>query len=366
MKKIYRVLDANLNRAREGLRVVEEVVRFIWDDAILSSSVKNVRHGLQKASSYLPVEIYDLIDARDSTGDVGAEGITDSEMGRVTLNDLVIANIIRVQEAARVLEEFSKFTSPDAAKYFKNFRFEVYNLEKEIIENRKKKSLLDFHLYVILGDDGTLGDKDIISAAKDAILGGAGIIQMRIKNSGTRDLLETGRKLRELTSAEGITFIVNDRADIALAVNADGVHLGQDDLPPRVARNILGPGKIIGISTHSGEQALQAVRDGADYIGVGPVFATGTKIEAGSPVGTDLLRAVSKKIQIPIVAIGGINADNVVKVLETGVTRCAVISAVTSASDVVSATRRIKSAILSGRSKQDDSSTISKEGNNNS
>ncbi|HZK18525.1 MAG TPA: thiamine phosphate synthase, partial [Clostridia bacterium] len=273
------------------------------------------------------------------------------EMGRVTLKDLVVANLLRVQEASRVLEEFAKFTNTDAAKKFKNFRFKVYKLEKEIITSREKKSLLDFHLYVILGDDGTLGDKNIIAVAAEAIEGGAGAIQMRIKNGGTRDLLQIGHKLRELTTSKGVTFIVNDRPDIALAVNADGVHLGQDDLPAGVARNIIGTGKIIGISTHSREQALEAIKDGADYIGVGPVFGTRTKAGAGSPVGTELLRVVSSEIHIPIVAIGGINADNVVNVLEAGVTKCAVISAVAAAQDVVSATKRIKSAILSGRSK---------------
>ncbi|MBM4136151.1 MAG: thiamine phosphate synthase [Nitrospira sp.] len=152
-------------------------------------------------------------------------------------------------------------------------------------------------------------------------------VQYREKEKSRQEIYEEAVCLRRLTDEYKAVLIVNDHTDIALGVNADGVHLGQDDLPLKEARKIMGKQKIIGISTHSLEQAIEAERDGADYIGLGPVFHTTTK-NAGTPKGTDMLREVKNQIHIPVVAIGGINLENIRLVLDTGVDAVAVASAI--------------------------------------
>jgi thiamine-phosphate pyrophosphorylase len=163
-------------------------------------------------------------------------------------------------------------------------------------------------------------------------------VQYREKEKSRQEIYEEAVRLRRLTDEYKAVLIVDDHTDIALGVNADGVHLGQDDLPLKEARKIMGEQKIIGISTHSLEQAIEAERDGADYIGLGPVFHTTTK-DAGTPKGTDMLREVKNQIHIPVVAIGGINLENIRLVLDTGVDAVAVASAILSG-DIQDNTRR--------------------------
>jgi thiamine-phosphate pyrophosphorylase len=153
-------------------------------------------------------------------------------------------------------------------------------------------------------------------------------IQYREKDKTRKEMYEDSVRIRELTKDCQAVFIVNDYADIAMSVEADGVHLGQDDLPLREARSFMGREKIIGISTHNVEQAIAAEKEGADYIGFGPVFHTTTKEDAGSPKGTDVLREVKRQVRIPVIAIGGINLENLESVLNTGIDAVAVSSAV--------------------------------------
>ncbi|KPK42782.1 MAG: hypothetical protein AMJ78_01330 [Omnitrophica WOR_2 bacterium SM23_29] len=202
----------------------------------------------------------------------------------------------------------------------------------------------DFKLYVIV-DRNASARRDLIYVAKEAIVGGADMIQLRDKDATVKDLIMLGRALRKLTYKSGVLFIVNDRTDIAKAVDADGVHLGQDDLPIKIARSILGRHKIIGLSTHSISQAEEAQKKGADYIGVGPIFATPTKPEYKT-VGVDLIRKVKDKIKIPFVAIGGINESNLDRVLTAGASRIAVIRAVCGAEDIRRAARNLKERLL--------------------
>lgn len=198
----------------------------------------------------------------------------------------------------------------------------------------------DFHLYVILDKKSLKARRSFFEVARSAIEGGADCIQLRDKELSTLELIKEGKKLRDLTRRSGTIFIVNDRADIALAVDADGVHLGQEDLPIAIARQILGTTKIIGRSTHSLPQAIEAEQQGADYIGVGPIFATPTK-PTYPAVGLDLIRQVSEHIRIPFVAIGGIDAGNIESVLEAGAKRVAVVRAVVGADDVQGAAKRM-------------------------
>ena len=175
--------------------------------------------------------------------------------------------------------------------------------------------------------DHNTGGLSFLDMTQAVLRAGVGWVQYRNKNASRRKVYEEAVKLKDLAGKHNAVFIVNDYSDIALAVDADGVHLGQDDLPVKEARKILGKGKIIGVSTHCIEQALEAEQAGADYLGFGPIFHTATK-DAGSPKGTEMLRAIKDRVSIPVIAIGGINLHNLNSVLETGADAVAVASAI--------------------------------------
>ncbi|WP_338045208.1 thiamine phosphate synthase [Paenibacillus humicola] len=200
-----------------------------------------------------------------------------------------------------------------------------------------KRDWKDFQLYVITGENYHPG-RPVTDVMEQALLGGADVVQLRSKDAPKRELLAQAYALRELTRRYGVPLIVNDHIDIALAVEADGVHLGQEDLPLAEARSILGPGKIIGISTHSIGQALEAQAAGADYIGVGPVYPTGTK-PGRKAVTTSYVKEAAGQVAIPFVAIGGITLDNVDDVLEAGARRICAVSAVVGSEDAAGTCR---------------------------
>jgi thiamine-phosphate pyrophosphorylase len=198
----------------------------------------------------------------------------------------------------------------------------------------------DFKLYVIIDSKAAKGH-DLVYIAAEAVKGGANIIQLREKDMAAREIVDLGRAIRKAIAGKDALFIVNDRPDIALAAGADGVHIGQDDIPPDAARAVIGKDKILGISTHSLGQALSAQKSGADYIGVGPVFSTPTKPDYEA-VGLDLIREVQRAVSIPFVAIGGINGDNIAQVIGAGARRIAVVRAVCGAQDIRNAARILK------------------------
>ena len=171
------------------------------------------------------------------------------------------------------------------------------------------------------------------------------MIQLRDKVAGPRQLLQEARQIRQLCRAKGVCFIINDRLDLALAADADGVHLGQDDLPPMAARALLGRDRFLGVSTHSLEQALEAAEQGADYLGIGPIFATGTKATGYEPRGCDIIRRLRTRLDLPLVAIGGITLNNVGDVIAAGAAGVAVISAIVGADDITAATAAFVTAI---------------------
>lgn len=203
---------------------------------------------------------------------------------------------------------------------------------------------MDSRLYVITGHSLYKGRRleDVIAAA---IRGGADCIQLREKNYSGRELLEAGHLLRRLTREAGVKFIVNDRIDVARAVDADGVHLGQGDLPIEVARQILGADKIVGLSTHNVEEAVAAERAGANYIGLGPMRPTQTKLDTEPVVGPHGVSEVRRHVRLPIVAIGGITADDAAEIIRNGANSVAVVSAVVGADDVEAAARTIRGIV---------------------
>jgi thiamine-phosphate pyrophosphorylase len=204
------------------------------------------------------------------------------------------------------------------------------------------KSISRWRLYVIT-DERIGRGRSHLRIAEAAILGGADVLQLRDKEASGGRLYRAALELRRITREANVPFIVNDRVDVAMAAGADGVHVGQEDLPASAARKILGPGKILGVSADTVEEAIRAEEDGADYLGVGPVFeARGTKADAGEPAGLDLIAKIRRRTRLPIVAIGGINAENARQVLEAGADAVAVISAIVAADDMAQATRELK------------------------
>jgi len=205
---------------------------------------------------------------------------------------------------------------------------------------------LDFGLYVVLGREFSRG-RDFLEVAEKAIAGGARAIQLREKEWSKREILPWAYRLRELTREHQVTFILNDHPDIALAVEADGVHLGQDDFPLREARRIAGPNFILGASTHSVGEARKAVEEGADYINIGPIFPTGTKKGVIAPVGPDMITEVTSVVKHPFTVMGGVKLNNVEEVLKRGARRIAVVTAVVSADDITAAARELVEKINS-------------------
>lgn len=316
-----RILDAAANRAREGLRVLEDYVRFVLDDAHLSSRFKNWRHQLSHAlQSIAP---HRLLAARETEQDVGTQIRTLTETRRDSTQAVVQANFKRVQEAARTLEEFCKILSPDLGQTLGQLRYEIYTLEKAVLQTHySRQRLAGRELYMLVTED--LCHHGSGPAVRGALQGGVGIVQLREKHLNDRELLIRGRRVREWTREAGALFIMNDRPDLAVLAEADGVHVGQEELSVKDARRIVGPDKLVGVSTHSIEQARQAVLDGADYIGMGPVFATSTK-KFTEFAGLDFIRQVAAEIQLPAYAIGGINLENVAQVKSAGA-RCIAVS----------------------------------------
>lgn len=199
-------------------------------------------------------------------------------------------------------------------------------------------------LQVLTDRDWSLG-RSMLEVAEAAIDGGATTIQLRDKDADIRTLIEEGKALRKLTQQRNVLLIVNDRVDVALAIEADGVHVGQNDMPGELARKLIGPDRILGISAGSMDEAVAAAAAGADYLGVGPIFATHGKTDAGVPVGLELLTELKRRYTTPLIAIGGITVENAGAVIRAGASGIAVITAVVNAVDVTEATRVLAQAI---------------------
>jgi len=206
---------------------------------------------------------------------------------------------------------------------------------------------VDWSVYVIT-HRGAAGDRALPDVVRAAIRGGATVVQLREKRATTREMIELGRALLAVTRPAGVPLIVNDRLDVALAIDAEGVHVGVDDMPIALARRLLGPGRLLGYSPNTVETARRGEREGADYLGVGDVFGTPTKPDAGVPIGIEGLAAVAQAVKIPVVAIGGITVENAAAAVRAGAAGVAVISAVIGAEDPEAAARRLREAVSAG------------------
>jgi thiamine-phosphate pyrophosphorylase len=345
-KSTLRIIDANLNRIGEGLRVLEELARLSLDDIDLTQRLKNLRHDISIIDAGLKTS---LLDARDSLGDVGADMLAEGEAVGRSKNALVIANARRAEESLRVIEEMARLPeiALDTEKY-KKARFALYAIEKELSARVGRKDRVGriTGLYAII-DIAFLEDRDYRVVTSQVIGGGASVVQLRAKELNKRAFLEVAAGMKQLCRDSGVLFIVNDSLDIALAVDADGLHIGNDDLPADVARRLLAGDKILGCSARTVERAVYLAGQGADYLGVGAMYATATKSGA-EIVGKEKLTEIKQAVNIPLVAIGGINHANVKEIITAGADAVAVISAILKSGDIEKATRRLVDSIEGG------------------
>ncbi|MFP3879882.1 MAG: thiamine phosphate synthase [Dehalococcoidia bacterium] len=331
-RQVLRIIDANLNRSSEGLRVLEDIARFLLNDAELRRRLRALRHELAQETESLGVM---PLSQRDSEHDSGRpypssrRELTAAKRTTAGLPDLVVANARRVEEALRVIEEVAKLPEISAklnSAGFERIRFALYGLEQDLVSrvSRREKTERMAGLYVIV-DRQFLGGRDELNIASQIIEGGARVIQLRDKQSKKGELLLVARRLKELCDRSGILLIVNDYLDIAMAVEADGLHVGQGDLPMPVIRRELPIDSIVGCSVTTLSQAMQAENEGADYIAVGSMFPTTTK-KGVTVVGVGMLKDIKRMVATPLVAIGGINQSNVSEVVAAGADAVAVIS----------------------------------------
>ncbi len=336
---VARIIDANFNRAREALRVMEEYARFVIDHEALAKRLKELRHGLAAAL----VETNQLLAARDTAGDVGTLNETECEYRRTDTASVVRAAGKRLGEALRVIEEYAKTFDEQLARRVEKLRYAAYDVERDLnLCMEHSNRLADVGLYVLITESMCAKPwRDVIRSVTDAV--GGCVFQMREKGQSDAELVNRAGAFVDCCRSAGAVSIINDRCDIAVATTADGVHVGQDDLNITAARKIVGPRRIVGISTHSLEQAQTALAMNPDYVAVGPMFSTPLKPDS-KVASPRCMREVADLTSIPKVGIGGINAENAGEVFDAGANCVAVCSAIIASDDPGAVSRSILDA----------------------
>lgn len=334
-----RIIDANLNRLSEGLRVIEDVCRFGLDDAATAGPLKAFRHDVGRLRRAFGAVAGDLLSARDSLGDVGREVIKE-KTSRAGLLEVLGASFGRVAESLRVLEEMGKLAGGEAPGLAKAMRYQSYELEKRLVPlfDRREKAARLRGLYLVMTEP-LVGYEALAEAAVKA---GVSAIQLREKKCESGAMLAMARRLRELTRGTRTLFFVNDRPDIARLSEADGLHLGQNDLAVAEARQIVGDRMLIGKSTHHPAQLAEALAEGADYLGIGPIFTTTSKENPDPVLGIRLAAQMRRVADRPCVAIGGLSEANLPGLLRAGFCCYALISHVGDSNKPISVMRRLK------------------------
>jgi len=323
--RIFQIIDANLERAREGLRVLEDWARFGLGENNSVKRIKNFRQILGKNH----LEIYKQ--TRNYIEDQ-SKGLSHVEQfNRKTPQQIISSNAGRVQEALRVIEEFSRLHNNKLSKIASEIRYEIYTLEIDILSLSKfknsEKILKENDLYVI-----TDHKENLLGIIEEILIAGVKIIQHRFKTGTDKDHLQEAIQIKNICKRYNSLFIINDRVDIALASNADGIHLGQDDLDLKTARKLLGYSKIIGTSANNEIDIANALKDGCDYIGIGPVFETATK-KNKKPLGIENIKTLTKDLNIPWFAIGGIKSNNISYLKRNGFKKVALVSELMNSED---------------------------------
>jgi thiamine-phosphate pyrophosphorylase len=329
-----RILDVNHNRAREALRVIEDYARLVLDDRDAAAALKACRHELRALATAFSTDC--MLSARDIVGDVGRDVKTGGELARQAPLDVVRAAFGRLTEATRSLGEYAKLENAEAAQRAEQMRYRAYELEQRIVlRGDLRQRFAGVRLYVLITASLCKGDWRAVAEA--ALRGGAGCLQLREKELPDGELMRRALALRELTARHDALLFVNDRPDIARLVHADGVHVGQDDLPVDAVRRIAGTGLLIGKSTHTAAQFAAALAEQPDYLAVGPMFESATKPQ-DHIAGPETLRQARGQTGLPLVAIGGITTDNAASVWEAGADCLAVCSTIIGARNVQAAT----------------------------
>jgi len=338
---ILRVLDAALNRAREALRVIEDHARFVCDDRDVAWRAKRARHAVAEIARRIGADA--LLAARAIEQDVGREAKTPAELERGDADAVVRAALGRLSEALRSAGEFAKIAAPAAAALAEQLRYEAYALEAAVLARGPRRArFARARLYVLITE--LLCRGDWLATAGAALRGGAACVQLREKTLSDRELLRRAIELRVLCHAHEALLIVNDRADVARASGADGVHVGQDDLPVAEARRLVGGDRLVGVSTHDAAQFTAALAQPVDYVAFGPLFRSATKPQPHVP-GLEGLRRLRPSTALPIVGIGGIDASNAAAARDAGADVLCVCGAVVGAADPEAAARGILASL---------------------
>lgn len=322
---VLRILDANANRCAEGLRVIEELARFALADEALQRNIKRMRHDVREAVRRFGIG---LLESRDSVMDVGRKVTSRTERGRDSLDQVAQANFSRVQEALRVLEEYGKLIDPDVSSRFKALRFEIYAAQRKLgLEHIRPMRIPSAPFLYAIFDRSLVGYDSIQSTMEALLEGGVGMIQYRAKEIGPERRREELEQIIEAAGSASVPVIVNDDPSLASETGAHGVHLGKDDPPAEEARALLGPEAIIGSSVHTRSEFDSLAPGAVDYIAVGSIFESPTKPDA--PVcGIEFLISIRRLArELPLVAIGGIDAENAGSVLDAGADGIALVSA---------------------------------------
>lgn len=348
MSNLWRIVDVEYNRVTEGLRVLEDLARFYWENAQITAELKSMRSKIAQLANCFHAQ---LLLQRDAGNDLGLEVSQNLRLdSRNNLVEMVTSNFKRVQEGLRSLEEYLKVLNYyNQAKEFELLRYQTYRLEKmTAFHNKSNGRFLRTDIYAITASEYSLSRSNL-EVVKQLLEAEIKVIQYREKDLTMLQKYRECVQIRELTAEYGATFIVNDDLHLALAVQADGVHLGQDDLPLEQVRDLTQGQILIGFSTHSPEQADLAVKAGVDYIGVGPLFRTFTKKNVGEPVGLAYLDYVVSHHQIPFVAIGGIKQHNIGEVVRHGAQCIALVTEIVGAEDIAAKIKELRREIHQAR-----------------
>ncbi len=343
-----RIIDADVNRAREALRTAEEAARFLLDDASLAGEAKDLRHAVAAAAAALEAAVgRPLASARDTPGDVGTRLQGTGESRRDGAAGVVRAATDRLSESLRAIEEWTKAV-PEAVdagipSRVESLRYRGYELQRRLVGALAARLRPQWRLCVLI-TEAACRRGDWLGVAAAAVSAGADCLQLREPELGGGELLARARRLRRITGDAGVALVVNDRPDVALACGADGVHLGQSDLPADAVRRLAGERLVIGVSTSRIEEARAALAAGADLCGVGPMHASGTK-HKDRIVGPAYLAEYLAWGRLPHLAIGGIDAARAGTLAAAGARGVAVCGAVAGVEDPVAATRAILAAM---------------------
>jgi len=330
---VWRAIDASANRATEAVRVLEDVARFVLDDLGLTSQAKQLRHDLATALAQRGLQ--SRIALRDVGGDVGAGMAKPGALPRASVADLVAANAARATQAARSLEECVAVVVPEAAAAFEQIRYRLYTLERAAMAAvRSRDRLSGIRLCVLV--DGRGGQEAFERLVQSLLEAGVRMLQIRDKSLAVPALAARAAAAVAIARRHGrerpALVIVNDRADVAAAINADGAHTGADDLAAPLVRRVIGPDRLLGRTAHDFAEARAAADEGADYLGIGPCFPSHTK-SFGEFAPREFLARVAAEIALPTFAIGGVTRERLDDLAALGIRRVAVASAITAAAD---------------------------------